>query len=97
MWGSGSQDLGSQDMVAKMMKKYLLLYEKEILKKHNIIRRRFVDIGLENIAVAAARVVEGPSRCSLKVSKASMYIKPKRNSLFSPTPRREVRKSYHQP
>ena len=51
-------------MVAKMMKKHLFLYESEILKKK--FGDRFVDIGVENVAVAAARVVERPPRCSLK-------------------------------
>ena len=30
------------------------------------VRGRFIDIGLENVAVAAARVVGGPPRCSNK-------------------------------
>ena len=38
----------------------------ENLEKTNDSRNRFVDIGLENVAVAAARVVERPPRCSLK-------------------------------
>ena len=37
----------------------------EILEK-NDFRGRFVDIGLENVAVVAARVTDRPSRCSLK-------------------------------
>ena len=36
----------------------------EILNKNNDVGGRFVDIGLENVAVTAARVVGGPSRCS---------------------------------
>ena len=35
----------------------------------NDSRSRFVDIGLENIAVAAARVEGAPSRCSNKGGK----------------------------
>ena len=61
--GCGSQDLeariwypgfGSQDLVAKMMKKHWFLYEKEdfVKKKTHDSRNRFVDIGLENVAVA---------------------------------------------
>ena len=38
----------------------------EMLEKKNDSRGRFVDIGLENGAVAAARVVELPSRSGLK-------------------------------
>ena len=34
--------------------------------KNNDSHRRFVDIGLENVAVAAARVVELPPRCNNK-------------------------------
>ena len=40
--------------------------ENDILEKKNDSRSRFVDIGLENVAVAAARVVERPPRCSNK-------------------------------
>ena len=73
--GSGSQDVaariwwpgsGRQDLEAKMMKKQWLLYEKKDFGKDNDSRNRFVDIGLENVAVAAARVVERPPRCSNK-------------------------------
>ena len=35
----------------------------EVWEKKNDSRKRFVDIGLENVAVAAARVVERPPRC----------------------------------
>ena len=38
----------------------------EKLEKMNEFGGRFVDIGLENVAVAAARVVGGPPRCSNK-------------------------------
>ena len=38
----------------------------EILEKKNDSRNRFVDIGLGNVAVAVARVVELPSRSGLK-------------------------------
>ena len=44
------------------MKKHWFLYKSEILKKK--FGDRFVDIGVENVAVAAARVVERPPRCS---------------------------------
>ena len=33
-------------------------------EKSNEFRIGFVDIGLENVTVAAKRVVEGPPRCS---------------------------------
>jgi hypothetical protein len=39
----------------------------DVLEKKNDSRNRFVDIGLENVAVAAARVVERPPRCSNSV------------------------------
>ena len=38
----------------------------EVWNKKNEFGDRFVDIGLENVAVAAAHVVGGPSRCSNK-------------------------------
>ena len=38
----------------------------EMLEKKDDSLNRFVNIGLENVAVAAARVVEGPSRSGLK-------------------------------
>ena len=34
--------------------------------KNNELGGRFIDIGLENVAVAAARVLERPPRCSHK-------------------------------
>ena len=43
---------------------------------------RFINIGLEKSAVAAASVVEEPSRCSNKGSKASMFIKRLRESFL---------------
>ena len=38
----------------------------EIWETNNDSRKRFVDIGLENVAVAAAHVAELPPRCSNK-------------------------------
>ena len=38
----------------------------KILEKNNDSRKRFVNIGLESVAVAAARVVDLPSRSGLK-------------------------------
>ena len=35
-------------------------------EKNNDSRKRFIDIGLENVVVAAAHVVEGPSRSGLR-------------------------------
>ena len=55
----------------------------EMLGKKNNSRKRFVDIGLEHVAVAAARVKKRPPRCSLKVSKTSMSIKRLRESFCS--------------
>ena len=63
----------------------------------NEFGKRFIYIGLETSVVVAAGVVEGPSRCSLKGLKASMFIKPMRNTLFSPTPRRARPSDLHQP
>ena len=48
------------------MKKHWFYMKSEVLEKKNEFDGRFVDIGLENVAVAAARVVERPPRCSLK-------------------------------
>ena len=71
MWERG---FGSQDLVARMLKpgsgseidEKILFYKKsELSKKNNDSRNSFVDIGLENVALAPARVVEGPSRSSL--------------------------------
>ena len=47
----------------------------EIRKKKNDSRSRFVDIGRETVAVAAARVVELPSRSGLKGIETSMSTK----------------------
>ena len=49
-----------------MMKKHWFYMKSEILKKKNEFGGRFVDIGLENVAVAAARVVERHPRYSNK-------------------------------
>ena len=72
--GSGSQELGSQDLVARMWcpisgcennENQFVFYRKtEILHKINEFRIGFVNIALENVAVAAARVVDRPSRSS---------------------------------
>ena len=51
---------------SKSDEKALVLYENEIWGKKNNSHTRFVYIGLENVAAAAARVVGGPSRCSNK-------------------------------
>ena len=40
-----------------------------MLKKKNDSRKRFVDMGLENVAVAVARVTERAPRCSNKEGK----------------------------
>ena len=65
-------------------------------KKHNASRIRFVDIGLENVVVAAARVVELPSRSGLKkvqkrrcrqnVSENHFSIGSRANSADAPRP-----------
>ena len=53
---------------------------------------RFRNIGLGNVAVVAARVVELPPRCSNKgVNKTSMSIKRLRESFCVSPPGREVR------
>ena len=62
--------------------------------------KRFTDIGLENVAVVAKRVVELPSRCSNKGgrgSKVSMFIKRLQESFLAPTPRRARSTDLHQP
>ena len=51
------------------MKSIGFYIEDEILEKNNDSRNRFVDSGLENVAVAATREVGAPSRCSNKGSK----------------------------
>ena len=43
---------------------FLMTFEK--MSTTNDFGGRFIDIGLEHVAVAAARVVGGPSRCSKK-------------------------------
>ena len=65
--GFGSQDFESQDLVPKIIRKIWCLHENQIWEKNNDSRKRFVDIGLVNVAVAAARVTDIPSRCSNKV------------------------------
>ena len=55
----------------------------KILEQNIDSRGRFVDIVLENLAVAAARVVELPSRNGLKgVQKTSMFTKRLRESFL---------------
>ena len=80
--GSGSQDLGSQDLVAKMMKKHLFYWKSEILETNNDSRRRFVNIALENIAVAAARVVGDLSAAAFRGAKSDVYKTPARIFCF---------------
>ena len=52
----------------------MLLSEKLDLEKMNDSRKRFVDIGLEIVAVAAARVTGRPSRNCLKGFKKPLYL-----------------------
>ena len=53
-------------MVAKMIKKHVFYMKSGTLEKNNDSRSRSLDTGLENVAVAAARVVELLPRSSLK-------------------------------
>ena len=48
------------------MKTHFVCKKSEILDTSNDSRKRFVDIELENVAVAAARVTEGPPHWSIK-------------------------------
>ena len=51
---------------------------------NNDSRNNFIDVGLENVVVAGARVVEEPSRSGLKkVHKTSKSTKRLRESFFS--------------
>ena len=54
-----------------------------ICKTNNEFQIGSVDIGLENVAVAAARVVEGPSRRDKKGDPNVDVYNLVRNSLFS--------------
>ena len=58
----------------------------EILKK-NDFGGRFVDIGVENVAVAAARVVERPPRCSNKGVKKRRCLQNYCENIFCSWPR----------
>ena len=52
--------------------------------RKNEFGRRFINIGLEKSAVAAASVVEGPSRCSNKEGKSvEVYKTPVRIICFN--------------
>ena len=53
--------------------------------------RRVIDIGLENVAVAAARVVELPPRYSNEGGKNVMFIRRLRETFCSSRPERKVR------
>ena len=72
MWKPGC---GSQDLEARIWKprslsenneKALIFIRKMRCWKNNDSRTGFVNIGLENVAVVAARVVERPPRCNNK-------------------------------
>ena len=75
MWNpaSGKQDVAARILVARIWKprsgsendeKALSFIEKVRCVRKIDSRMRFVDIRLENVAIVATRVVEGPYRCS---------------------------------